>query len=357
LAEVQDITERILYRLSLDPKARALAERLLGRFRCLVGNLPASADHHHSETGGLYAHSVEVALGTLEAFEGNIMMERKPDGSVDSFRSSRNRPRWQYATFIAALCHDLGKLFDLELRTEERRWYPLQQTYADFVRVDRKPLTISWKPERQKGAHALLSCFLIHHLLSPEDADYLGLPRFIHIAETLVGSHSRTKGSPIGQTLKKADQSSVERAHVSLAARPDSKIGLFLEALEELISGGQLRVNVLGGQVYVSGEKTAVVVPLALDLARDRLIERKVVLPPNIHFYDMLRNANLVEADKVGHCVRQIKVPGKRGSVSLSALIFPTEKVIPKEILSTLLPTQFEIETEPQAQVAAVEGA
>ena len=71
---------------SLDPKARALAGRLLGRFRCLVGNLPASADHHHSETGGLDAHSVEVALGTLEAFEGNIMMERKPDGSVDSFR-------------------------------------------------------------------------------------------------------------------------------------------------------------------------------------------------------------------------------------------------------------------------------
>jgi hypothetical protein len=71
----------------------------------------------------------------------------------------------------------------------------------------------------------------------------------------------------------------------------------------------------------------------------------------------MLRNANLVEADKIGHCVRQIKVPGKHGSVSLSALIFPTEKVIPKEILSSLLPTQFEIETEPQAQVAAVEGA
>jgi len=44
LSEVQDITERILYRLSLDPKARALAERLLGRFRCLAGNLqPAPA--------------------------------------------------------------------------------------------------------------------------------------------------------------------------------------------------------------------------------------------------------------------------------------------------------------------------
>ncbi|MGE5056732.1 MAG: TraI domain-containing protein [Acidobacteriota bacterium] len=59
MPEFQDMTERILYRLSLDPEARALAEKLLGRFRCLVGNLPASADHHHSEPGGLYTHSVE----------------------------------------------------------------------------------------------------------------------------------------------------------------------------------------------------------------------------------------------------------------------------------------------------------
>src|SRR5436853_2528270 len=201
IPESMTIEEQIRNWRALDLRVRALAERLLQRFAVTVGDLPASAAHHHAEAGGLYRHSLEVALKALEEFEGSMKMERRPDGSVDSFRSSRNRPRWQYATFIAALCHDLGKLFDLELRTEERRWYPLQQTYADFVRVDRKLLTISWKPERQKGAHALLSCFLIHHLLSPEDADYLGLPRFIHIAEMLVGSHSRSKGSPIGQTL------------------------------------------------------------------------------------------------------------------------------------------------------------
>jgi hypothetical protein len=157
--------------------------------------------------------------------------------------------------------------------------------------------------------------------------------------------------------VKKADQTSVERAHVSLAARSDSKVGQFLEALEELIAGGQLSVNAPGAQIYVSGEKAAVVVPLVLDLARDRLMERKVVLPPNIHFYNILRNANLVEADRIGHCVRRIKVVGKHGTVSLSALIFRTEKVIPKQILPTLPVIQFETETEPEAEVTAVEGA
>ena len=91
------IEERILYWLSLDLQVRALAERLLERFAVTVGDLPASAAHHHAEPGGLYRHSLEVALKALEEFEGNMKMERRPDGSVDSFRSSRNRPRWQYA--------------------------------------------------------------------------------------------------------------------------------------------------------------------------------------------------------------------------------------------------------------------
>src|SRR5438132_12055089 len=89
-------------------EVRAQAERLLHRFAETVGDLPASEQHHHAEPGGLYQHSLEVALKALEEFEGNIVMEHRSDSTVDSFRSSRNRPRWQYATFIGGLCHDLG---------------------------------------------------------------------------------------------------------------------------------------------------------------------------------------------------------------------------------------------------------
>lgn len=34
----------------------------------------------------------------LEEFEGDMKVERRPEGSVDSFRSSQNRSRWQYAS-------------------------------------------------------------------------------------------------------------------------------------------------------------------------------------------------------------------------------------------------------------------
>jgi rRNA processing protein Krr1/Pno1 len=50
----------------------------------------------------LQSDVAKVALKALEEFEGNMKMEQRPDGSVDSFRSSRNRSRWQYATCVSS---------------------------------------------------------------------------------------------------------------------------------------------------------------------------------------------------------------------------------------------------------------
>jgi hypothetical protein len=68
MAMLQSMTveEQILYWL----RVRALAERLLQRYAVTVGDLPASAAQHHAEPGGLYRHSVEVALKALEEFDG-----------------------------------------------------------------------------------------------------------------------------------------------------------------------------------------------------------------------------------------------------------------------------------------------
>jgi hypothetical protein len=354
LTEVEQITERVLYWLALDMQVRALAERLLRRFAETVGDLPASAEHHHAEPGGLYRHSLEVALKALEEFEGNIIMERRPDGSVDSFQSSRNRPRWQYATFIAALCHDLGKLFEFEVQGKGETWVPVVEPYAEFGRRVKAPVA-SWRPEREHGAHAKLSALLLHHVISGEDIAYLGLPRLVHLASCLSEGHDNGTTSQISRMVSRGDQASVEQAQPGIAAQPDSKVGLLLQTFQELITSGEMGINIPGGQVFVEGDKAAVVVPLAVSLARDRLRPKKIVLPPNTHLYNMLRSARLVDADEAGHSVRRIRVQGKQGSVSLSALIFPTEKVVPKQIVPTLPATHFEIEIEPETVAVAEE--
>ena len=239
MQSVETMTERILYWLSLDMQVRALAERLLERFAVTVGDLPASAAHHHAEPGGLYRHSLEVALKALEEFEGNMKMEQRPDGSVDSFRSSRNRSRWQFATFIAALCHDLGKLFELDVRGKGETWCPLDEPYAQFGGRTKTPVA-SWRPEREHGAHAKLSSFLMHHILSRADITYLGLPRFVHLATCLSDGHGGASASPLAQTVSRADQASVEQAQPAIAAQPNNPVSLFLQALQELIENGAL---------------------------------------------------------------------------------------------------------------------
>jgi hypothetical protein len=359
MRETKTIDEQILYRLSLDFRSHELAGALLERFRCLVGDLPASENHHHSHPGGLYQHSLEVALRTLEGFAGTTITERRPDGSVDSFQSSRNKPRWQYATFIAALCHDLGKLFEMDLRIGDTRWRPFAEPYLEFVRRNRKSPTLIWKPERQHGDHALLSpALLFRHLLTPDDIDYVGEPRVKKIITTLVASHDgRDDENPVARAVSKADQASVERAHPAFVAQPDSKAGWFLRVLQEMIVNGEINVNMRGAQVFVFEEKAAVVMPAVLNLVREPLrTMHKVTLPENTHFYNLLRNSNLVDADAAGMCIRKINATVDGHTVSLKALIFPTDKVIPKSMLPTLpKTTHFEIDTEPQPE-PVVEG-
>jgi len=168
------------------------------------------------------------------------------------------------------------------------------------------------------------------------------------MAESLVEGHLRSRASPLARIVGKLDQASVEEAHVALAKQPDSKVSLFVQALQELIANGELGVNFIGGQVYAMADRTAVVVPVAVNLAREHLKARKTILPENTHLYDILRNSHLVEADSAGRSVRKIRIIGKHGDISLNALIFSTERLVPGELLETLPPTQFEIEQEPQ---------
>src|SRR5690348_5382941 len=218
LASVEQLTERILYRLSLDMQVRALAERLLHRFAETVGDLPASEKHHHSESGGLYRHSLEVALNALDEFEGDMISERRPDGSVDSFRSAHNRPRWQYATFIAALCHDLGKLFDLEVRGKGHTWCPMHERYCEFGRRTKAPVAC-WRPDREHGSHALASVALLHHVLSCEDEAYLGAPRLSHLFSCLSEGHDKATTSLLSTLVSRGDQASVEREQPDFESR------------------------------------------------------------------------------------------------------------------------------------------
>ena len=342
---LDELTENILSRLPEEMDCRTRGARVMAKLRDLVGNLPASADHHHSSRFGLLQHSLEVALKMLEEFEKTLLADAPPDGAL--FNTEADPLQMQYLCFVAGLGHDLGKLFDIELVTGERRWSPLNETYAEFLRQVKREPVLEWNEKRVRGGHAQFSPWLMHHLLSPADVRFIGLERLPELTGALTGTHTN-QPTPLARLVSRLDQQSVEQAAPEwMIKRPDSKVNQFIRALRHLISDGRLRVNTLGAPVYVTGDKAAVVIPRSLSAARGFLKqEDKTTLPSNHHLYDLLAQAEVVEADENRQCVKRIRVLGKRGPVELYALIFATNTIIPQAILPTLPKVTFEVIAE-----------
>ena len=330
------LTANILSRLPEKMDCRARGARVIAKLRDLVGDLPASADHHHSSRFGLLQHSLEVALKMLEEFEKMLFADVPPNAAVIKIPAdSRQR---QYLCFLAGLGHDLGKLFDMDLRSGDRRWSPLHETYAEFLRHIEVEPVLMWNEDRVRGSHAQFSPWLMHHLLAPPDIRFIGLERLRQLTAVLTGSHTADQSTPLARLVSKLDQESVEQAAPEwMIKQPDSKVNQFIRALRDLISDGRLSVNTPGAPVYVTGDKAAVVVPLSISAARDFLKrENNLKLPSNHRLYDLLAQAEVVEADGNRQCVKRVRVPGKRGPAELSALIFNRDTIIPHGILPTL---------------------
>jgi hypothetical protein len=344
--ELQPLIRQILLRLSkYDNFGRGAAA--IASLGALVGDLPASANHHHSEPNGLLRHSLEVGLKMVEEVDRRLAAQAELDPSAGVSEVSPDAPQWQYLCFLAGLGHDLGKLFDMDVQAGDQRWSPLHETHAEFLRRVKVEPLLRWDEDRVRCGHAQLSPWLLHHLLTPADIRFIGVERLPQLAAALTGTHAGDQSTPMARLVSKLDQESVEQAAPQwMTKRPNSKVNQFVRALRALISDGGLSVNTPGAPVYVTGDEAAVVVPRSILAARHYLKREKITLPSNHCLYDLLAQAEVVQADGDRQCVKRIRVPGKHGPVELSAVVFHQEKIIPQRILPKLPRVTFEVVPE-----------
>ena len=178
------------------------------------------------------------------------------------------RPVWQFVCFLAGLCHDLGKLMEMDVHDMERYWCPFNETYRKFCHDAKSEPVFRWRTDRERGRHALFSPLLIHHLLTAEDVDYLGRDGLAQLLRAVNGTHKGSKGdqsTPLARTLAKLDQENVDEAAPDwMLKRPDSKVNQLVRALRALIESGELQVNSFCAPIYVMGNRAAVVVPTSV---------------------------------------------------------------------------------------------
>lgn len=263
-----------------------------------VNMLPASEAHHHRGQGGLFRHGLEVGKWACK-FADNHQFCR---GETPESRRS-NEPRWQLASFLAGLIHDIGKpLSDVVVidKNGNIEWDPYAGSLTDWlVSNELSSFYFRWSKNRH-GKHEKLTAMFIPLIIPNITSSYLNRSQiYSAFADAVVGT---TLEQPLAQIVMKADQESVRRDLLEQNLSPEDysravPVEKFIfDALRMYVDGHES--NVPGALVWCNEESVYInwrsIVPALMihfakekipgiprdpDILADILLERNFAVP------------------------------------------------------------------------------
>jgi conjugal transfer pilus assembly protein TraI len=227
----------------------------LRRFASYAHLLPASQTHHHRGAGGLLRHAAEVALWSLQSGDRVLL-----PGEQAPRRRRELEPRWHYAVFLAALCHDAGKpVTDLAVtsRDGEKVWNPFVEdlySWANRHGVDR--YFLHWRENRAKK-HTAISSLIAERIISQKGLAWIAEGD----TELALWMMESINGNPCAENLihdlvVRSDQVSVERDLRSLGvAFTGYELGLpverfLVDIMRRLVREGTWGINEPGSRLW-----------------------------------------------------------------------------------------------------------
>jgi len=245
----------------LPGKGADLFRPLALRFAAFVYDLPASQDHHHAERFGLLRHSLETACEAARIAAGRLNLEYLDSGVIDSVKTERNRPRLHYLEALVGFFHDVGKVFDVDVKAGDELWNPGQEGLYGFLeRLKATDYQLGWVADRFHR-HIHRTVIVLRGIVSDEDATFLGREIFLKALARLI----TFEASPADVTSVKTGLASPD------PEAPRLKEQAFLESVRELVQVGLLKCNRPRGNVYVGREYTFLVAPQPLQVVIEHM--------------------------------------------------------------------------------------
>ncbi|WP_144402092.1 MobH family relaxase [Geoalkalibacter subterraneus] len=233
---------------------------MLRRYAAFVHLLPASESHHHRGAGGLLRHGLEVALWSVQASD-RVMFGH----NLTAAERKKVLPRYEMATFIAGLTHDLGKpIADMEVvdSTGNHCWNPFGKDivlWGEQAGIDR--YYIRWRTAREHKQHEKFSAQVLRKIVPEEIENYLmdagvGADPFQKMLDTIMGTV--TGKNVIYDIVYKYDKESCAKdlRENSTGSDLGSQYGVpveryLLDAMRRLIKDGVWEHNKRGARLWM----------------------------------------------------------------------------------------------------------
>ena len=220
--------------------------------------LPASESHHHANPGGLLRHILEVVDYAL-----SYRRQRTLPVSPSSEAVNERKHAWTYATFLAALCHDVGKpmsdvhvqMFGSSLPLAGKPWQPMAGSMASQGAAF---YTVSFNEQRKYQDHSQLSVALMQRIVPSASMAWLSGHDPQALSELMDCLSSTPK--PDGILVQFVKSGDMESTRMNLLqgsrsrfknARETPLVDILDQALCRMLGSGLLSLNRLGGHGFV----------------------------------------------------------------------------------------------------------
>lgn len=276
LAKRRSAIERIEELAGVPPEHYARLYRpALQAYAQFVQQLPASEAHHHAGIGGMLDHGLEVVVNALSLRRGYLL----PPGAAPELQYQL-ADLWTYATFAAALLHDLAKpAVDqrVTLYAADGReigpwdaWGEPMPTGAWYA--------VGYRRGRSYGLHERAAPLLAPRILPAAGLSWLAGD--LDVLSCLLGAIAGddSAGGPLAELVGKADGMSV--AHNLGAGGAGQRIAggraiplheKLLTALRHLIAEGRMNLNRPGAHAFRTGDELWLVCRSVIEDLREHL--------------------------------------------------------------------------------------